>query len=172
MSDYLQLDRKLLQEAIDQSQASVDIGGYPVGALLAKGSAIASYGLSNGKQDADPTAHAETTAIRALSATLNRRSLKGYTLYTSMAPCLMCYGAAFWAGITRVVYAVRKEHLSWQHFEGSYNLHSINQQIRRPIELVHIEDLEPAGLSIISAWELNHPVSEKTSDTPGAGSSA
>jgi tRNA(Arg) A34 adenosine deaminase TadA len=148
----------LLTKAIEESQRSVDLGGFPVGALLAQDGVVASVGLSNGKQEADPTSHAETTAIRMLSAKLHKRNLGEYTLYSSMAPCLMCYGAAFWAGITRIVYAVRKDQLSWQHFEGKYDLDAINSQSRRPIELVHFAEQEPIGLKVINKWERDHPV--------------
>lgn len=149
----MNFDEQLLQEAIDQSRASVEKGGFPVGALLAKDGEIVVTGLSNGKQLADPTSHAEVVAIRSLCAQLGRRNLKEYTLYTSMVPCLMCYGAAFWASIPRIVYACPKEILSWQHSEGAYDLGAINTQTRRPIELVHFKNLQQSALDVIQKWE-------------------
>jgi guanine deaminase len=152
------LDTDLLRAAIIQSEESVRAGGYPVGALLAKDDRVEAVGLSNGKQDADPTAHAETTAIRLLSAKLGQRSLKGYALYSSMEPCLMCFSAAFWAQIDRVVYGVSKERLSWQHSEGNYDLVEINKSLRRPLELVHLAELESEALATVDVWERDHPV--------------
>ena len=37
--------------------------------------------------------------------------MKGSTLYTSAEPCVMCSGAAYWAGIDRVVYALSEYRL-------------------------------------------------------------
>jgi guanine deaminase len=55
----------------------------------------------------DPTAHAELLAIRAAAAARGTYSLRGCTLVTTCAPCIMCVGAIQWAGISRVVAAAR-----------------------------------------------------------------
>jgi len=53
----------------------------------------------------DPTAHAEVTAIRRACEAVNSFELKGATLYTSCEPCPMCLASAYWARISRIVYA-------------------------------------------------------------------
>lgn len=145
------IDTQLLQQAIDMSAQSIDSGGFPVGAVIARGSDVFATGISDGKKLADPTSHAEVAVIRELCKKLKDRNLSNYVLYSSMEPCLMCFGAAFWAYIPRIVYAAPKHHLSSQHYEGSYDLTDI--QLRRPIELVHIVELESAALDIIKKWE-------------------
>ncbi len=52
----------------------------------------------------DPSAHAETRAIRLACQKLQGFSLRGYTLYTTCEPCPMCMACALWAGLDRVVY--------------------------------------------------------------------
>src|ERR1700689_5516710 len=54
--------------------------------------------------DHDPSAHAETLAIRLACAKLAMRSLKGYTLYTTCEPCAMCMACALWSGMDRLVF--------------------------------------------------------------------
>ena len=56
------------------------------------------------RQEFDPSAHAETRAIRLATKRLKSISLAGYTLYTTCEPCPMCMSAALWAGLDRVVY--------------------------------------------------------------------
>jgi tRNA(Arg) A34 adenosine deaminase TadA len=54
--------------------------------------------------DRDPSAHAETLAIRLACAKLATGSLKGYTLYTTCEPCAMCMACALWSGLDRLVF--------------------------------------------------------------------
>jgi tRNA(Arg) A34 adenosine deaminase TadA len=56
------------------------------------------------RQEFDPSAHAETRAIRLATKRLKKISLAGYTLYTTCEPCPMCMSAALWSGLDRVVY--------------------------------------------------------------------
>jgi tRNA(Arg) A34 adenosine deaminase TadA len=56
------------------------------------------------KRENDPSAHAETRAVRKACRKLGRPSLAGYTLYTTCEPCPMCMANALWAGVDRVVY--------------------------------------------------------------------
>jgi tRNA(adenine34) deaminase len=58
------------------------------------------------RQELDPSAHAETRAIRLATKRLKKLSLAGYTLYTTCEPCPMCMSAALWSGLDRVVYGV------------------------------------------------------------------
>ena len=52
----------------------------------------------------DPSAHAETRAVRKACRKLGRCSLAGYTLYSTCEPCPMCMASALWAGVDRVVF--------------------------------------------------------------------
>jgi tRNA(Arg) A34 adenosine deaminase TadA len=54
--------------------------------------------------DHDPSAHAETLAIRLACAKLAKGSLKGYTLYTTCEPCPMCMACALWSDLDRLVF--------------------------------------------------------------------
>lgn len=59
----------------------------------------------------DRTAHAERVLMTAASRTYTAGFLARCTLYTSAEPCAMCAGAAYWAGIGRVVYGLSEREL-------------------------------------------------------------
>jgi tRNA(adenine34) deaminase len=52
----------------------------------------------------DPTAHAETVAIRGAAVKARRPLLRDFVLYTTLEPCSMCFGACVWAELGGVVY--------------------------------------------------------------------
>lgn len=52
----------------------------------------------------DPTAHAETIAIRGAAVKARRTLLRDLVLYTTLEPCSMCFGACVWAELGGVVY--------------------------------------------------------------------
>ena len=142
-----------LKEAIELSRESIKFGGFPVGAIVVKNNIIVGRGLSDGKRKYDATSHAEIEAIRAASKKLKTRDLIGCELYSSMEPCLMCFSAAYWAKIIKVVYALGKNRLSKQHYDGLHNLEKINSLNNRQIEIVHTKDLEDEALTVTQDWE-------------------
>jgi len=144
-----------LQQAIELSKESIKQGGFPVGAIIVKDGVIIAEGLSNGKNNKDATSHAEIEAIRNASQKLDTRDLFDCEIYSSMEPCLMCFSASYWAKIKKIVYAVGKDKLSKQHYEGLHSLKDINSKNNRKIEIVHIKELEDGALSIVKEWESN-----------------
>jgi tRNA(Arg) A34 adenosine deaminase TadA len=152
-----------LKQAIELSQKSVKEGGFPVGAIIVKDGIVISQGLSNGKNNKDATSHAEIETIRNASKKLNTRDLFDCEIYSSMEPCLMCFSASYWAKIKKIIYAVGKDKLSKQHYEGLCSLEEINSKNNRKIEIVQIKELENDALSIIKEWENNKISSEVTS---------
>lgn len=152
--DYRKCD---IEHAITLSRASVEQGGYPVGAMVVKDDKVLARGASNGKNLHDPTSHAETVAIREACQKLSSRSLKDCALYSSMEPCMMCLASSFWTSIPLIVYAASRDHLTPQHSEGTHNIHEINATFRRPIQLIHAKEYEAAALQIIHGWEASLP---------------
>ncbi len=142
-----------LKKAIKLSKESVAQGGFPVGALVVKNDKIIACGISNGKNKKDATSHAEIEAIREASRVLNNRDLVGCEVYSSMEPCLMCFSAMYWAKIEKVTYAVSKEKLKKQHYEGLHSLKSINKRNNRQTEVIHDESLQNEAMLVIKSWE-------------------
>jgi tRNA(Arg) A34 adenosine deaminase TadA len=79
--------------------------GGPFGAVIVYRGEIIGEGWNSVVSGCDPTAHAEINAIRNASKNLGRFLLDGCTLYASSEPCPMCLSAAYWAKISRIVFA-------------------------------------------------------------------
>lgn len=149
-------EKEYLQRAIELARESVNKGGFPAGALIVKDGQIVSEGISIGNILHDPTAHAETVAIREACLKLQTTDLSGATMYESIECCTMCFSVANWVGISRIVYACRKtpEMVADHYYEGSTNNQVLNEGNNHKIELVFTPDLEEESLKVIKEWEI------------------
>ncbi len=95
-----------MQLALAEAREAAARGETPVGAVIldpATGAVLARAG--NGPIGAhDPTAHAESAALRLAAASLGNYRLTGLTLVVTLEPCAMCAGAISHARIGRVVF--------------------------------------------------------------------
>jgi len=94
-----------IREAIAASEAAVEHGNHPFGAVLVKDGVVLLRAENNIFTGRDPTGHAETNLVRLAGAAYDEAFLAGCILYTSTEPCPMCSAAIFWSGIRTVVYA-------------------------------------------------------------------
>jgi tRNA(Arg) A34 adenosine deaminase TadA len=146
-------DRKFLQKAILKARESVAQGGFPAGAIVVRNGEVVGEGVSVGNKLNDPTGHSEVASIRDACKNLSTTNLSDSVLYTSMQPCLMCLGASTWSAISKIVFACSKEKVSADYYEGRYQSSAINSELARPIELVHLVELEGESLVIVREWE-------------------
>ncbi|QJC32735.1 tRNA adenosine(34) deaminase TadA [Enterobacteriaceae endosymbiont of Donacia semicuprea] len=79
-------------------------GEIPVGAIIIKNNKIISYGYNNSIKKNDPTAHAEIIALRKAGKYLKNYRLLNTTMYVTLEPCLMCFGAIIISRISRLVF--------------------------------------------------------------------
>lgn len=147
------MDKEFLLKAIEKAEESVKQGGFPAGAIIVKDGKVVSSGISIGNKINDPTSHGELSSIRDACKNLKTANLAGATLYASMQPCLMCFSAAMWSGVSRVVYACGKDRVSNEYYGGTYDISAINKEFIRPIEIEQIKDLESASLALVKKWE-------------------
>lgn len=98
-------NKQLMRRAIALSIESVNSGGGPFGAVIARNGEIVAEGSNNVTLHHDPTAHAEVSAIREACRKLETFDLSGCDIYTSCEPCPMCLGAIYWAHIDKIYYA-------------------------------------------------------------------
>lgn len=146
-------DKDYLQLAIDQANKSVLEGGFPAGAVIVKDGKVVGEGISIGNILHDPTSHGETQCIRNACKNIQSSNLSGATLYASMETCGMCLYSCMWAGIDRIVFALSKEKLSDFYYGGVYTTNEINKLFVKPIEIIHIEELEESSMEVVSKWE-------------------
>lgn len=76
----------------------------PVGAVLVRAGQVIGRGFNRVQQLHDPTAHAECLALRAAGVDSQNYRLPGTTLYVTLEPCMMCFGALIHARVQRLVY--------------------------------------------------------------------
>lgn len=79
----------------------------PVGALVLFGDEVLGAGRNRVEELALPTAHAELLAMEEACRRTGNHRLTGATLYTTLEPCVMCWGAILHARISRVVIGAR-----------------------------------------------------------------
>jgi tRNA(Arg) A34 adenosine deaminase TadA len=99
-----------LRQCLHLAEASILAGGGPFGALILRDGLVLARGWNQVTTTPDPTAHAEVQAIRRAAQATGDFRLQGATLYTSCEPCPLCWAAAHWARLDRIVFcAGRKE---------------------------------------------------------------
>jgi cytosine/creatinine deaminase len=141
MGEDLQLDRELMALALEQARASLEVGGVPVGAVLAVGRTVIAAGHNQRVQQGDPVAHGEISALRNAG---RRASYTDTTLYTTLSPCHMCTGAILLFQIPRVVVGEART------FEGDLGF------LRdRGVEIVLLDD--PACMAAMQEFQTRYP---------------
>lgn len=90
--------------AIRAARAGVKKGQSPFGCVIVRQGKVVARAHNTVWQSCDATAHAEVNAIRQACCKLGTIDLSGCTLYTTCEPCPMCYSAAHWARVSRIVY--------------------------------------------------------------------
>lgn len=105
-------DEALLRRAFAVARRAVAGGNHPFGALLADADGTVLMEQENAfLPDRDMTGHAERVLMTRASRAYPPARLAGCTLVTSAEPCAMCAGAAYWAGVGRVVYGLSERRL-------------------------------------------------------------
>ena len=102
-------EHEWMRQAVKLATSSVQNGGGPFGALIARAGEIVATGTNLVTKSLDPTAHAEVTAIRNACKTLGTFKLDGCVLVTSCEPCPMCMASALWARLGSVLYAANRD---------------------------------------------------------------
>jgi len=92
---------KLALEEAEQADRKDEV---PIGAVLVQDGKLLARGHNSPITRHDPTAHAEVMALRSASEWLHNYRLPGSTLYVTLEPCLMCFGALIHARVERVVF--------------------------------------------------------------------
>lgn len=98
--------------AIAEALKGKQVGNRPYGSvvvdrdgnILAKAHATVHTGH-------DPTAHAETSALKKAAKRQKNHKLEDCCLYSTAEPCIMCMGACIWARITHVYFGVTLDDL-------------------------------------------------------------
>ncbi len=98
-------DEIWMQRALELARQGAEAGEVPVGAVLVRDDQVLGEGFNQPIIAHDPTAHAEVVALRAAADAEQNYRLPGSTLYVTLEPCTMCFGALVHARVARLVYA-------------------------------------------------------------------
>ncbi len=95
---------KYMKEALKEAGKAYKKDEVPVGAVIVKDNKIIARGYNLIRTKNDPSAHAETVAIRKACKKLKNERLNGAFLYVNIEPCPMCAGAILLARVKTLVY--------------------------------------------------------------------
>lgn len=101
-------DIRWMARALEMADAASAAGEVPVGAVVVRDGELLGEGFNQPVTCHDPSAHAEIVALRAAAAGQHNYRLPGATLYVTIEPCTMCFGAIMHARIARLVYGARE----------------------------------------------------------------
>src|ERR671921_2632876 len=152
MSETKNQDQRYLARAIDLSRQHMDNGaGGPFGAVIVRDGEVLAEGWNQVTSANDPTAHAEVTAIRRACEAIGDFSLQGATLYTSCEPCPMCLASAYWARVSRIVFANTREEAAAIGFDDQLLYDEIPKPIvERMIPTIHVPDAD--AQAVFQTW--------------------
>lgn len=100
-------DRQWMEVALAEARRGAEAGEVPVGAVVVLAGEEVARAHNQPIALCDPTAHAEVLALRRAAIARREYRLPGATLYVTVEPCPMCYGAALHARVDRLVYGAR-----------------------------------------------------------------
>jgi tRNA(adenine34) deaminase len=90
--------------AIAEARAAQAAGEVPIGCIIVRDGLVLARAGNRVLRDKDPTAHAETLAIRQAAIATGTERLVDCDLYVTLEPCAMCAAAISFARIRRLYY--------------------------------------------------------------------
>ncbi len=90
--------------AFAEAEAAARRGEVPVGAVIVRAGQVLAVAGNRTEELCDPTAHAETLAIRAACTAVGAPRLPDCDLYVTLEPCALCAAAISFARIRRVYF--------------------------------------------------------------------
>ena len=100
----MNIDEKWMKIAIDEANLAMNEREIPVGAVLIQNNKLIARSHNQPIKNNDPTAHAEIQLLRLAGKKQKNYRLIGSTLYVTLEPCAMCFGAMIHARIERIVF--------------------------------------------------------------------
>ena len=100
---------QFMRVALEEAKKADDEGNVGVGSVIVRDGNVVARGRNLVPTTQDPTAHAETVALRAAAEILGTDDMTGYSLYTTFEPCPMCCGALMNANISSVILGGRPD---------------------------------------------------------------
>ena len=100
------LPENILKEALSLAHQAFEADEIPVGAVVFNSKTFEIIAMAHNKTIAlcDPLAHAEILAIREACKIIGEPNLTGYSIFSTLEPCVMCAGACAWSKLDAVYF--------------------------------------------------------------------
>ena len=103
------MDEKWMRMALELAEEAADNGEVPIGAVIVLDGKLIAAAKNRMEELQCATAHAEILAINEASKAIKNWRLDGATLYVSLEPCQMCWGAIKNSRISKVIFAANAD---------------------------------------------------------------
>ena len=122
--------------ALEEAERGAAEGNVAVGSILVSAEKVVARGRNLVTSTSDPTAHAETVALRNAGEQLGHTDFSKLTLYTTFEPCPMCCGAILASGVHTLVMGAR--HNLTQSNWGAYTVETLLALTKKESQLTVI----------------------------------
>jgi tRNA(adenine34) deaminase len=137
--------------ALEEAERGAAEGNAAVGSILVRAEKVVALGRNLVTSTSDPTAHAETVALRHAGEQLGHTDFSKSTLYTTFEPCPMCCGAILASGVHTLVMGAR--HDLAQSRWGAYTVEKLLELTNRADQLIVITDVLPQACADVRKLE-------------------
>jgi len=103
-SRFFPRDEYYMRLALREAEGALEHDDVPVGAVVVREGEVIGAACNERELRGDPTAHAETLALREAARSLGSWRVLESVLYVTLEPCAMCAGAIVLARVPRVVF--------------------------------------------------------------------
>ena len=103
-ADDNDIHHEFMAQAIEQAKKAEAYDEVPIGAVIVYENQVISSAYNQTITECNPCFHAEIIAIRQACKVMNNHRLTNCTLYVTLEPCLMCFGAIIQARFEKVVF--------------------------------------------------------------------
>ena len=110
-----------MQQAIEQAHVAGAMNEVPIGAVVVVNQTVMGFGFNQPIGLSNPCAHAEIQALQMAAAKMQNYRLVDASLYATLEPCTIMFGAMIHARIRKLIYGATEPKAG--ALTGCLNLH-------------------------------------------------